>query len=194
VKKYLTTETNFVVNNLTGLETYSFYVKAVDAKGNVSPASNQISATAALRGLSYKYYEGDWNNLPDFATLPILASGVVPTVSLTQRLRNDNFGFLWEGFIKIPVTGSYTFETNSDDGSKLYIGTYSHTATPVVNNDGLHGGQYRSGTITLTAGVHPIAITFFEKGGGESMNIYWGSAAAGISNRTVIPSRFQTVP
>lgn len=188
VKKYLTTETNFVVNNLTGLETYSFYVKAVDAKGNVSPASNQISATAALRGLSYKYYEGDWNNLPDFATLPILASGVVPTVSLTQRLRNDNFGFLWEGFIKIPVTGSYTFETNSDDGSKLYIGTYSHTATPVVNNDGLHGGQYRSGTITLTAGVHPIAITFFEKGGGESMNIYWGSAAAGISNRTVIPS------
>ncbi len=188
VKSYVTANTTFTVNNLTALTTYGFFVKALDVAGNNSPASNQVSATAALNGLTYKYYEGSWTLLPDFNTLTPVKSGVTPNVSLTPKLRNDQFGFLWEGYINIPATGSYTFETNSDDGSKLYLAPYSHTATPLVNNDGLHGGQYRAGTITLTAGTYPIAITFFEQGGGESMNIYWTSAAAGINTRTVIPN------
>lgn len=188
IKSYVTSETEFTVPELTYLQSYSFYVRAKDMSGNLSPQSNQVTAYAALSGLSYKYYEGDWDALPDFNTLTPVRTGNTANVSLAPRLRNDYFGFLWEGFIKIPATGSYTFETNSDDGSKLYIGTYSHTATPLVNNDGLHGTQYRSGTITLTAGVHPIAITFFEKTGGEAMEIYWRSTAAGINNRTAIPN------
>ena len=188
VKTYVTTATTFTVNNLTALQTYGFYVNALDATGNLSPASNQVSGTAALRGLNYKYYEGDWNTLPDFNTLTPLATSFSPNVTLTPRLRNDYFGFLWEGYILIPATGSYKFETNSDDGSKLYIGTYSHTATALVNNDGLHGGQFREGTISLTAGIYPIAITFFEKSGGEGMSVYWTSAAAGIPTRTLIPN------
>ena len=188
VKRYVTTSTTFTVNNLTALQSYGFYVKALDATGNQSPASIQVNGFAALRGLTYKYYEGSWNVLPDFNALQPVSSGVTPNVSLSPRLRDDNFGFLWEGFIIIPVTGSYTFETNSDDGSKLYIGTYSHTAIPLVNNDGLHGGQFREGTITLTAGLHPISMTFFERGGGEAMSIYWKSSAAGMTTRTLIPN------
>ncbi|RYY51211.1 MAG: T9SS type A sorting domain-containing protein [Chitinophagaceae bacterium] len=188
VKKYVTSGTTFTVNGLTALSTYSFFVKALDAKGNASPPSNQISASAALRGLEYKYYEGSWDMLPDFAALVPLAIGTTPNVSITQRLRNDDFGFLWEGYIKIPASGTYTFETYSDDGSKLYIGDYSHTATPVVNNDGLHGSVYASGTRTLTAGIYKIAMTFFEKGGGEEMKVFWGCAAAGIPARTAIPN------
>jgi large repetitive protein len=188
VKKYVTTNTNFTVNNLTALQSYGFYVRALDASGNQSPASVQVTGFAALRGLTYKYYEGSWSVLPDFNALQPVSVGLTPNVSLSPRLRNDDFGFLWEGYIIIPVSGSYTFETNSDDGSKLYIGPYSHTAIPLVNNDGLHGGQFREGTITLTAGIHPIAITFFERSGGEGMNIYWKSAAAGMTTRTIIPN------
>lgn len=188
VRKYVTTGTTFTVNNLTALTTYSFFVRALDAKGNVSPPSNQISASAALRGLSYKYYEGSWNVLPDFAALTPLATGTRPNVDITPRLRNDEFGFLWEGYIKIPANGTYTFETYSDDGSKLYIGDYSYGATALVNNDGLHGSQYASGNITLTAGVYKVAMTFFEKGGGEEMKVFWGCPAAGIPSRTQIPN------
>ncbi|MEP6710994.1 MAG: fibronectin type III domain-containing protein [Ferruginibacter sp.] len=188
VKTYVTANTSFKVNNLTALQTYGFYVKALDATGNISPASNQVSGTAALRGLNYKYYQGDWNVLPDFNALTPLATGLTPNVTIAPKLQNDNFGFLWEGYIIIPVTGTYTFETNSDDGSRMYIGNYSSTATPVVDNDGLHGGQFRQGTITLNAGPQKVAFTFFEKAGGEAMNIYWGCAAAGIPARTVIPN------
>ncbi len=190
VKQYVTTKfEGFTVSNLNYQETYSFFVKARDLSDNQSPASNQVSATVALSGLSYKYYEGSWDALPDFSTLTPVETGTVPNVTLSPRLRNDQFGFLWEGYIKVPQTATYTFETNSDDGSKLYIGAYSHTATPVVNNDGLHGEQYRSGNITLTAGIHPIAITFFEQGGGEAMRIFWRSATvAGMTSRTQIPN------
>ena len=188
VKSYVTTGITFTVNNLSALSTSSFYIKASDAAGNLSPASNQVSGTAALNGLTYKYYEGNWSVLPDFNALTPIGLGNTPNVSIAPRLRNDQFGFLWEGYIIIPVTGTYKFETNSDDGSKLYIGTYSNTATALVNNDGLHGGQYREGTITLTAGVYPFAATFFEQGGGEAMNIYWTCAAAGFPTRTAIPN------
>lgn len=187
-KSYATSNLTFTIPSLTYQQMNAYVVRARDASGNISPASNQVTAAAQLGGLSYKYYEGSWNVLPDFNTLTPTKTGVVPNVSITERLRDDQIGFLWEGFIRIPVTGSYTFETNSDDGSKLYIGKYSHTATALVNNDGLHGSQFRSGTITLTAGIYPIAITFFEQGGGEAMNIYWTSSAAGISSRQLIPN------
>lgn len=188
-KLYTTSNTTFTANNLTGLQIYSFYVKARDLAGNVSPASNQVSASTILQGLSSKYYEtGLLSALPDFAEMTPIKTEMVSNVSLTPRLRNDNFAFLWEGYIKIPATGSYLFETNSNEGSKLYIGPYNHFATALVDNDGRHNAQYRSGTITLNAGVYPIAITFFERTGAESMNIYWTSAAAGINVRTAIPN------
>ncbi|HEX8547155.1 MAG TPA: T9SS type A sorting domain-containing protein, partial [Cytophagaceae bacterium] len=61
---------------------------------------------------------------------------------------------------------SYNFFTNSDDGSKLFIGS-----TLVVDNDGLHGDQQKSGTIGLKKGLHTIKVTFFERNGGEVLNV-----------------------
>lgn len=190
LKSYTTSDNNFTVNGLTPLSSYSFYVIAKDVTGNQSQASNQVTAIAALRGLNYKYYEGSWTNLPNFKSLVPVATGVTPNVDITVRLQNDNFGFLWEGFINIPTTGSYTFETNSDDGSKLYLGAYDFNATALVNNDGLHGSQSATGTINLTAGIYPISMVFFEAGGGESMQVYWQSAAAGISRQLIPNSAF----
>lgn len=182
------TQTSFNCTNLVPQQSYNFIVKARDLTGNVSPASNQVQATAVMSGLNYKHYHGSFDVLPDFSTLTPVKTGNTPTADISVRTQNDNFAFLWEGYINIPVTGNYTFETYSDDGSKLYIGTYSHTATPVVNNDGLHGSVYAEGTKYLTAGVHPFAATFFEKGGGEEMKIYWKNTAHGVNGRQEIPA------
>ena len=62
----------------------------------------------------------------------------------------------FRGYINITTAGSYTFYTASDDGSKLYI-----DGVQVVDNDGLHGIVEQSGTLTLTAGMHAIEVTFF---------------------------------
>lgn len=185
-------QTSFLAASLNYRQSYSFVVKAKDATGNLSTASNQVSAATINNGLNYKFYTGTWSNLPNFANLTPVKTGNTPTVDISVRTQNDNFGFLWEGYINIPVSGNYTFETYSDDGSKLYIGQYDHNATALVNNDGAHGNQYREGTINLAAGVHPIAITFFEIGGGENMQVYWKNTAHGVTSRQLIPAQYFT--
>jgi len=187
-----TTDTEITVFGLTTQTVYTFTVKARDEAGNRSPASNQVTAAPVLNGLTYYYYHGSWDQLPDFNTLTPEKIGNSDNVDIGVRTQNDNFAFLWEGYINIPVSGSYTFETRSDDGSKLYInpqpsGVAYDESYLVVNNDGLHGSRYRQGTINLTQGVHPIAITFFEKGGGERMEIYWKNTAHGVGSRQRIP-------
>lgn len=78
----------------------------------------------------------------------------------------DNFSIRYTGYIQIDTQGSYTFYTTSDDGSKLYI-----NGTEVVDNDGAHGSQERSGSITLSPGLHDITVLFFENGGGENLSV-----------------------
>ena len=71
---------------------------------------------------------------------------------------------MFAGFVEVPAGGMYTFFTESDDGSRLYIGEEM-----VVDNDGLHGMQERSGEIALAAGKHSIRVEFFERGGGAGV-------------------------
>lgn len=194
-KSYTTNVNYFTVPNLNAFQTYNFQVRARDAAGNLSPLSSQITGQAAASGLSYKLYNGSWTVLPNFATLTPVQTGRSANVDITLRNQTSNYAFLWEGSIKIPVSGSYTFETCSDDGSKLYIGNYSHTATALVNNDGAHGTLCKTGTITLSAGIHPIAITYFQGGGGASMQVWWQSTAAGIARQQIPNAAFdESIP
>ena len=67
----------------------------------------------------------------------------------------------------IKEKGVYTFYTDSDDGSQLFIGD-----DLVVDNDGLHSMKEVSGSVALSAGHHPIRVTYFEKNGGNKLNVY----------------------
>ncbi|MCH7689291.1 MAG: c-type cytochrome, partial [Planctomycetes bacterium] len=98
------------------------------------------------------------------------ASGIVPEISLNvpQRKQADRFALRFTGEIQIPRSGRYTFFTTSDDGSRLYIG-----AQLVVNNDGKHGMVEKSGRIELSAGSHPIVVTYFDNGGSDGLNVSW---------------------
>ncbi|MBC9928798.1 fibronectin type III domain-containing protein [Chitinophaga qingshengii] len=185
-------QTTFLVGGLTTRTVYAFTVKARDLTGNVSNPSNQVSAVTITKGLNYKYYNGTYSTLPNFNNLTPVKTGISATPDLSVRTQDINYAILWQGYINIPVTGSYKFETNSDDGSKLYIGTYNPSATALVNNDGLHGSQYASGTINLNKGSYPITISFFQQGGGANMQVYWTSTAAGINSRTEIPASAYT--
>jgi hypothetical protein len=123
-------------------------------------------ATRADNGLQYEYYEGTWNSLPDFDSLNPVETGIAQNFDVALRQRDDNYALRFKGYIDIKTAGTYTFYTNSDDGSKLYIDN-----TLVVNNDGLHSAQDASGTISLSAGRHKIVVTYFEKTGSEVLTV-----------------------
>ncbi len=174
-----TTGISYTVNNLDSLTTYAMTVKAFDLANNASPASSQVSAYTHRQGLNFKYYTGTWSQLPNFSALSPNKQGITDTVNINNtgiKTTTTNYGFLWTGFIYIPVAGTYTFETHSGDGSKLYIDVpYSNNATPVVNNDFSHQPQTRTGTKTLTQGYHTIAITHFQNSGTSEMILRWSN-------------------
>lgn len=79
-------------------------------------------ANKPASGLDYSCYEGEWNQLPDFSSLPVLKRGIVSNFDISIRPRAENVGVVYEGYLKIPANGTYTFWAKSDDGSKLFIG------------------------------------------------------------------------
>ena len=66
----------------------------------------------------------------------------------------------------MPSDALYEFGLASDDGSTLRIGE-----TMVVDNDGLHGSEERTGMIALRSGAHPITVRYFQAGGGAELRL-----------------------
>jgi alpha-L-fucosidase len=139
--------------------------KAAFTKVEPRPA---VEGVEVVPGISYSYGEGDWDNLPDFGAIKPVKKGALENFSFAPRNREDNFGFLYSGFVRVPADGVYTFFTDSDDGSQLYIGD-----DLVVDNDGLHGMLEKKGAVALATGLHPIRVIFFDKTGGDGLNVYY---------------------
>ena len=66
----------------------------------------------------------------------------------------------------MPADALYEFGLTSDDGSTLVVGE-----SMVVDNDGLHGPEERTGMVALRAGAHPITVRYFQAGGGAELRL-----------------------
>jgi hypothetical protein len=132
-----------------------------------------------LPGLNYKYFTtGNFTAVPDFSKLAPVKTGVVNNFDLSVADKTDNYAISFDGFIDIPTDGQYTFYTNSDDGSMLYINNEL-----VVNNDGRHGAIEKSGSISLKAGKHSISVGFFQFNWDKSLQVSY--SGPGISKRAI---------
>lgn len=164
---------------------YAFQIKVTDDHNATSQDQVNVvvktgsSASTGASGLKYAYYEGNWNRLPDFSNLSAKKTGTVSNFSLSARSKNEYYGFTFKGYIDIKTSGQYTFYTSSDDGSALYI-----DGRKVVDNDGLHAKQERSGSISLSQGYHAIQVAYFDKwGNGDVLEVRY--SGPGISKKLV---------
>ena len=144
------------------------FVKAAAFRdGNrVSPYTEKsfnrdYDADRNVNGLKYEYYEGNWDNLPDFKSYNPIKLGRTFQVDLdTIPMKEEYFGVRLTGDILISELGDYTFFLSSNDGSKLYIDNKL-----VINNDGLHGIIEKPGNIKLLVGKHKFELHYFQAGG-----------------------------
>jgi len=81
---------------------------------------------------------------------------------------SDHFYVRWTGILRVPKDGKYVLYTESDDGSRLWVGDKK-----VVDNGGLHGMEEKSGEIELKAGDVALKVDFFENEGGAGMKMCW---------------------
>jgi hypothetical protein len=116
-------------------------------------------------GVTYAYYEGDFEDLPDFKALTALKTGTTTTIDPgKQALRPDHFSLVYQGLFEMPATGAYDFFTLSDDGSRLYIDDRL-----VVDNGGSHSLRRRGGLVALEKGLHQFRIEYFDDYSGETL-------------------------
>jgi len=144
-------------------------VSGISAKNlkKVSPLKSK-NVVVKHNGVNYSYFEGAWDSIPDFSRLDTVRRGCLNNFSIDNRLQDDNFGFVFKSFIKIPKTEVYGFSTDSDDGSRLFIDNKL-----IVDNNGLHGLQKAEGFIPLAKGFHSLRVEYFEKGGGNELYVRW---------------------
>ncbi len=89
---------------------------------------------------------------------------------------DDDYSWQWFGYFKASSTENYTFYTNSDDASHVWIGDNAvngyTTANAIVNNGGVHPPRpAQSSPVSLVAGTYyPIRIQFGENEGGDVMS------------------------
>jgi hypothetical protein len=76
-----------------------------------------------------------------------------------------SFGALITGYLGVASAGSFEFTLNSDDGSMLYIDDKL-----VIDNGEYNGHPPNTvpGFASLSSGLHPFKIEFFEDFGGQS--------------------------
>ncbi len=129
-------------------------------------------------GIEFETYEVSADSMPDFDKLKPVNSGVAAEFDVQKHGMQDNFAIRYVGELMIGEPGRYRFNLGSDDGSILWI-----DGKVVVNNDGVHGMQRKRGNVELTSGRHALTLGFFEKGGGEELELTW--SGPGFRNERV---------
>ncbi|MFO7617274.1 MAG: alpha-L-fucosidase, partial [Bacteroidales bacterium] len=127
-------------------------------------------------GLLHYLYEGIWDKIPDFNGLQPKIKGVSTDFSLARNPADENFALDYQGFIRIPEGGIYRFRLISDDGSRLIV-----NEKVAIDHDGLHGATAKEGTLALGKGLHPVRISFFERSGGNTLELQWNRDGEGFA-------------
>lgn len=134
-------------------------------------------------GINYEYYEGGWEDIPDFSPLTPKETGRVFQIGFEGiNRRHEAFAIRFTGFLQIDANGEYTFALNSNDGSRLFIDDKL-----VVDNGGNHGMQERQGIVNLEKGLHSIRVEYFDAGGSQGLEAY--IAGPGISKQIIPPDK-----
>lgn len=131
-------------------------------------------------GLHYDYYERFFVSAEDLDLVDPVASGTVSDFNISTLKRESYFGFKFDGYIRVPKDGIYTFFLKSNDGSRLYLDN-----NELIENDGNHGAIEEPGNVGLKAGLHKIVVKYIQCGGGKTLIVSW--AGPGFEKREILP-------
>jgi len=133
----------------------------------------------------YKQKKGV-RNLDGMQTTKAINAGIMPNfdnISGADFANNrDNFGLVSEGYLWIEKENSYNFRIWSDDGSRVSL-----NSKVILDNDGNHGTDYKEASVTLTQGLHPFKIEYFQGESGSYLS--WNWKPSGSEMWMVVPAK-----
>jgi hypothetical protein len=129
-----------------------------------------------------------WTNTPTaVGIVPNVLTAVSSGTPMWVGGPTNNYALRFRGTITIPTAGSWTFSTTSNDGSVLWI-----NGVQVVDNDGVHAWQTRSGSITLPAGTAFFDLRYFNLSADGSVSVSW--SGPGVATQTIPATAFTCDP
>lgn len=145
--------------------------------------SVDLQVSKIEKGLRYSYYEGIYRSVYDFAPDSPVSTGIVSTPTLDVCKRNEWIGLDFNGFIKIPNKGKYTFYMSANDGCQLLV-----DGVEQFESDGRKSLAFgQQATLELSAGFHEIQFKFYQCSDDIHLSVEW--EGPGIA-RQVIPTVF----
>ena len=69
--------------------------------------------------INFAYYEGSWEELPDFDRLKPVSTGIAAGFETGVGPKKDHFGIVFTGYWTTTAESEYRFKLSSDDGSRL---------------------------------------------------------------------------
>ena len=136
-------------------------------------------------GLQCEYFEGAFDGTGPDAAAAVLRTFPMDRIALPDDARHDAYALRFTGSIEIPQSGTWSFHLASDDGSALWI-----DGKQVIDHGGIHGSGFKSATLDLAQGAHPILVTFFEAAGDADLRLQWNGP--GTPRADVPTSAFTT--
>ena len=103
---------------------YTLTIKGVEDRSrgaNATSTSTEFTCRQPQPGLMRRYYEGKWQNMPDFDSMEPVKTEIVKEIGAIGPRSKHHFGLQFEGYLRVPEGGAYTFHLSSDDGSRLYL-------------------------------------------------------------------------
>ena len=165
--------------------TYATYVNYF---AGITPAAVTSTGAGGVTELSFVNDSNfTWTGSgPTDVTTPYGNIRMYETIAPTYT-RNDEIVSRFKGKIVITAPGAYTFATNADDGSMLYI-----DGGTVVSNNASQGHTRRTGTVALAPGLHDIDIGYYEGGGLNGIIVDYngpdtGGVATTVPNSVLLP-------
>jgi hypothetical protein len=181
---------------LDGSGRFRVLLKVTDKAGNVDWASNAVVVRKVLNepfallnpaaGLSYQYYEGSWASPPDFTGLKPVATGYAETISADTHGHGKNYGFVFDGYVKVPIDGGYTFNLASRDGGLIEVDGKTIATNPAVwpqvcGSEG-NSVQSASGSVGLKSGLHRLRVAMTKKTGEDAFALRWQGPGMPVSS------------
>ncbi len=145
--------------------------------------AESIATSGVVPGLSYAFFRDTTYENPFRMNWPVRdrvdrlepgngpspsKTGTVATITLAPRDTSEMFGIMYTGYLKVPRSGVYTFTSMSDDGARLWIGK----ETVLASLGQAPATTETVGQIALQAGLHPLALGYFQAYGPMALEMY----------------------
>ncbi|MFN8439519.1 MAG: PA14 domain-containing protein [Caldilineaceae bacterium] len=137
---------------------------------------NTIESCTAAGSLNYEFYNSSPSGLTvkNISTAGADQSGIVSHFdanSLQSQITPFDaftYSIRYSGILNVPYEDNFTFTLESEGGSALWLDD-----SLIVDNDGWHSNQARTGTIHLLPGYHTVRLLYFKylSGSGFTLSV-----------------------